>query len=251
MIRLLLVVLFTGCLIAGGILVAGCSDDGTVTTARSSYTVDNPIEDYFPLDEGYQTLFQVSYSNGSSELVTYEVGEVVPFGSLVAHEWHYSSNSGTEATAYLVPTSRSLFFYENTRTSPEQILSLPLQTGETWPRYGESIYGDIDNTDTVWSDWGNYLDDKYGNDAGDNGAVSKSYPTQGGIDMTVVGTEAVDVGGSLTFSHAVRVTNSGSINRENHYWYVQGIGLVKYVIGASEGDPHSGEVVAELVEFNR
>lgn len=255
MTRKILAVALLGAFVAVGILVAGCSDNRTITKGTAGFDIDNAVEEYFPLDEGYQTTFQVSYADGSSDIVTYEVGEVVQFGSLIAHEWKYSTASGSEETGYLVPTTRSLFFYENQRMSPEQILSLPLEVGESWSRYGESIYGDeADDVDTIWSDWEDYLDDKYGGDpedGGTGGTLNKSFPTQGGNDMTVNGTEAIDVGSNLTFTHAIRITNSGSVNRENHYWYARGIGLVKFVIGANEGDAESGQVVGEMIEYDQ
>ena len=66
--------------------------------------------------------------------------------------------------------------------------------------------------------------------------------------MTVAGSEGLRLGDGTYYSGAVKVYNlSSTVGKKNYYWFVANVGLVKYVIGATDSSYPDGDVVGELV----
>ena len=230
----------------------GCSTNSATTGSSSSADVSD-IAYYFPVAEGYKTVYEVEQAGGSVELVSFEVGKQVPFKLSTAYEWIITDESNNSDIGYLVIEDQDVYFYENVRATPEKILSLPLSPGASWTRFGSS---DNDTTSIVTT-YDGYYKDKLGGGGGqvDNNyggidqALQKSYPSVGGNDMTVEKIETVALKNGDVFAGAVRIRNSGTAGKSNFYWFAPGVGLTRYVIGASGDDLSSGEIVGELVDF--
>ena len=78
-----------------------------------------------------------------------------------------------------------------------------------------------------------------------------SYPTDGALELVVDAIETVELKSGTVYTNAVRISNAGSSGRMNYYWYVQGIGLVKYAINAQSPNDGSGQLVGELLSLSR
>jgi hypothetical protein len=67
--------------------------------------------------------------------------------------------------------------------------------------------------------------------------------------MTVeeAGTLYLTNGDYYTAAYRVSTETGGVLT--NYYWFVPGVGLVKYVIGATEDNPANGNIVGELMEY--
>jgi len=232
--------------------LAGCSDDSTSAVAPDSGGEDYAVAYYFPVSEGYTTTYQVSYSDGSSETVTYEIGEEVSFGILPAREWAITDGSGNIDVGFCVLEDSAVYYFENTRSLGEKILALPLSPGASWDRYSSSTGDDSTSSSTYYDvTW----PDKFGGQDGgqeptgdddEQPFVQKSYPTSGSNEVVVEAIENVQVNGQV-IGGAARVKTSGSVGKANYYWYAPGIGLVKYVLGADIGEYDQGAEVGELL----
>ncbi len=79
--------------------------------------------------------------------------------------------------------------------------------------------------------------------------LSKNLPIIGEVTMTVEEATALQLEEiDNSYSSAVRISVPSSSTKTNYYWFVQGVGLVKYVIGATDSYTN-GEIVAELVNY--
>ena len=235
--------------------LVGCSDDTTATLAPDSDNGTGSVTYYFPASDGYTTTYSVSSSTGSSGSVTFEVGDEVPFGTLQARQWSITDESGDRDMAYFVVADSAVYFYESTRASAERILALPLNPGASWDRFAAPDGVDSTSTETYWE---GFWQDKLGGGSGDTNPtgdedrtqlyLNKSFPTAGSSEIVVEAIETISVGGQ-SFSGAVRLKKAGSVGKVNYYWFAPGIGLVKYIIGADEGDFTEGETVGQLIHY--
>ncbi|UCD63354.1 MAG: hypothetical protein JSW34_11480 [Candidatus Zixiibacteriota bacterium] len=222
----------------------GCSD-GTVSTVVSQDELASGgyANVYLPTAEGYTSVFNVVYSGGTEEMVTVRVGRSVQLGAVNAIEW-IGTNQGVADTGYIAVTSDCVYFYETSASSPEKIIEMPMTTGQSWERFADSDIGDGDITDIIT---GNDKDD---DTTATDDPSAKVFPSDGGNIMTVAGREQLELSSGLTFSDVVKVYNEGSVpNRTNYYWFVANVGLVKYVIGASDNGGSTGEIVGELLDY--
>ena len=51
------------------------------------------------------------------------------------------------------------------------------------------------------------------------------------------------------YTAAYRISTETAGVLTNYYWFVPGVGLVKYVTGATDDNPANGDVVGELMEY--
>jgi hypothetical protein len=223
----------------------GCSEnDSTRITNITGTGESEQFLSYFPLEEGHTSLYEVTYSNGSTEEVTFKVGKEVPFGSITAVEWFISSSTGSRDTNYIVTTDSSVYLYTDYQSMPEKRLYYPLVPGSSWSRFvsNDEVISDVlDDEDKIEGD----------DDGGTNGDVlSATYPTTGNGDMLVDNSETVQLNSGLFYCGSVKITNNTTTDLKNYYWYAPGIGLVKYIIGTTDVNYPSGQVVGELVSFN-
>ncbi|MEE8578172.1 MAG: hypothetical protein V3T31_13040 [candidate division Zixibacteria bacterium] len=222
----------------------GCSDD-TITTVISAddYVNDQAESYYLPLAEGFTTVYSVTSSDGTDKIIRLEVGKQVQLGSMSAVEW-ISDDGITYDTGYVRITLDAVFFYDGANSDAEKILELPLITGGTWERFSDDYDNADDFTDIITifdpNDTTSILE----------GTLAKTFPSTGGNTMVVVGQEQLQLGDGSTFSSAVKVYNESSVpGKKNYYWYVEHIGLVKYVLGTTDGSFPRGDVVGELIDY--
>ncbi len=216
----------------------GCSDGTIVTYVDSPGATGQaePVELYFPLDEGYTTIYNVTYSIGNSEQVTFTAGRTVSFQGINAVEW-IGRGANSIDTGYFYPTGNALYYYDATNAQPEKLLQLTLNNGTSWATNNINSNGFTDIiTGTLPDTTGNpYIN-------------AKDFPTISAVSFTVESTEALELNTGTYFSQTVRLsTPNGS--RMNYYWYAQGIGLVSYVIGASTTSYPNGDIVGEIVNY--
>jgi len=222
----------------------GCSDN-TVKTVISAEDLASGTEDpyFLPLDRGFSVVYEITHSDGYSEMVTLEVGRMVPLGAIMVYEWFWDDGN-TRDTGFIAAGVNATYFYEDATSAAEKILQIPLVAGDSWERFSEEYSGD---------DWVDILTDH--NDGADDSetqddAISKVFPSEGGNIMTVVGPEEVQLSNGSYFTNAVKLSNpSTSPGKVNYYWYVGNIGLIKYVLGTTEGSYPRGEVVGELIDY--
>jgi hypothetical protein len=226
------------------------------STDSETYVGSPPIPDvydatyYFPLNQGYTTTYEIRSANGSRDFATFEVGKEVPFLGTIAHEW-FSISDATVDIGYFVVTSTELFYYKDVNSTPEKILQIPLNPGRSWYRYyGDQEIDDNGNddfTDIITDDRNKYEDED--TTVTDSGFQKLSFPTTGYWEMTVEQVERLELSNSDFYSDAVRISNGGNAGKTNYYWYVPGVGLVRYVISASPDSYPNGDIVGELVHY--
>ncbi|MCK4460207.1 MAG: hypothetical protein KAW46_00295 [candidate division Zixibacteria bacterium] len=231
-----------------GILWLACSKNSPVINGSPSATITSGIGMYFPLNEGYSTTYSVNYSNGNHETVRYEAGREIPFGSATATEWHSFTTLGDVSTSYFKINAISIDHYAGLSESPRRILELPLELGHTWAvevNSGDDYYGYYDSLST------NNDDDKDADDIiiTDNDGPLFSYPALGSIYLTVEGFEGLTLDNGTYYSSALKISSTDRSGSTSYYWYVAGVGLVKYVTDATGSDFPEGQVVGELVTY--
>ena len=239
-----------GAIAVFGIFLVGCSDNSGTT---SSGTTGGDVTYYFPVTEGYTTVYEVSSAEGGSKTVSFEVGRQVPFGMSTAYEWYVTTNGNTE-TSYLLVDDSSVVFHENSRLPGEVILSLPLKPGSSWNRFTQTRQ-DTTSTETYYDNfWKNKLGGgepgTYDGGINDGKSYQKLFPTEGSNQMTVDAVEGVSLSSGTMYSGSIRLRNTGPDGKSNYYWFAPGIGLVKYVIGAGD-DYTTGESVGTLVSYGQ
>ncbi|MBN1213713.1 MAG: hypothetical protein JXA92_14160 [candidate division Zixibacteria bacterium] len=223
----------------------GCSENDTILiTSMNGNDAADEFVSYFPLEEGHTSYYEVTYSNGSTEELTFRIGSEVPFGSITAIQWFIQSSTGSRDTNYIVATDSSIYLYTDYQAVPEKILYYPLQPGVSWNRFvsTDEVIADVGDDDKAESD-----DDDTDTDGG---VLSADYPTTGIGDMLVENSETVLLNSGLYYSGSVKITNSSSEDLKNYYWYAPGIGLVKYIIGTTDNTYPAGQAVGELVSYN-
>ncbi len=244
----------SGLLISTAVILSlawiGCSDD-TITTVSPPGSNDgtstaSDVVYYFPLNEDYQTIYDVVNSDGTKESETYTVGKEVPRGSATAIEWlSYTSSNGKD-TGYFQATATALYYFEDLGATAEKIIELPLVVGESWPRYEDgSLLSDYeDGIDIIFDN-----DFKFPDSSDFIDGTQKNYPTTGLSIMTVTAIEKLLLDNGAYYSGAVKITNANTTGTYNIYWFAPGVGLVKYIIGASAMDATTGGKVGELRSY--
>lgn len=243
------------------LIFVGCSEDGIIVTnaADGEGQTLSEIQRMFPAQVGYQVIFEVTQSNGSSEIVTYTVGEEIIFGYSTAHEMHVRSSSGERYTNYFVFTDSALFFYENWSDEPEKVLSIPFSSGSTWNKSdgvttlatGDTTDTDNGSNDNQTNDYKGGEDDPVDPKPGDNGgggAANKNFPGNNAGNFTIEGTETLALSNGDVFSGTIRVRADGDAVT-NYYWFAPGVGLVRWVLDADQNDMFDGTEVGELIQY--
>ena len=222
------------------LLSQGCSNHFVQAVGPTTYSI-NEAASFFPLEEGYQTTYQINSIYGASERFSYVVGKDVSFLSETATLWIANSN-GRKDTSFLVQNGSSLMFYEGNNSKPEIILDFPLTLGKTWSRFdtpGSQII------DTTSAGGGTINKDST---LGDNGVnLASNFPTEGQALMTVDKIESVELSDGSYYSGVARVSNDAGGNTRNYYWYASGVGLIKYILGGTNPKDPTGGIQAELI----
>lgn len=243
----------TALLTAMAVLVVGifwlaCSKNSPAVNGSPSATTASGIGMYFPLNEGYSTTYSVNYSNGNHETVRYKAGREVPFGSATATEWHSFTALGGVSTSYFKITDSAIDHYAGISEPAQRILELPLEPGHTWAvevSSGDDYNYYYDSLDT------NDDDDKDAADTiiDDNDGPLFSYPALGSIYLTVERFEALTLDNGTHYSSALKISSTDRSGSTSYYWYVAGVGLVKYVTDATGSAFPEGRVVGELETY--
>ncbi len=216
----------------------GCTDDTIVTYVDNPNIAEQvePVEAYFPLSEGYTIIYNVTYVSGGTEQITFRAGKTVSFQGISAVEWIGSSANSLDK-GYFYASGNALYYYSSISAAPEKILQLPLSNGISWAT------NDINSNDYTDIITGVQTDTINGSDVN-----AKTFPTTTALNFTVEATESLELDNGNIYSQAVRLsTPNGS--RMNYYWYVQGIGLVRYVIGATASSYPNGDIVGEISNY--
>lgn len=222
----------------------GCSENESSIISSANDPVVNNTVNYFPLSEGHKIIYEVTYSNGTIEEVTFTVGAEVPFGVTTATQWFIESNDGSKDTNFIVTSDSSVYLYTDPQAIPEKLLSYPLLPGATWNRYvtNEEVLDDVlDDNDNPEVD-----EDDNGTE---NGILLPAYPTTGSGDMVVENAETIALSSGGAYSGSVRIRNNSSTEVKNYYWYTPGIGLTKYIIGTTDQTYPNGQIVGEMVYY--
>lgn len=227
-------------------LWGGCSKDNTANLGSRSSTWASGASMYFPLNEGYSTTYTVKHANGNHETVRYEAGRGVDLGGSPAVEWHSFTSSGAVTTSYFKATENAIDHYSGLTDSPRRVLELPLEFGHTWTAQVSNGDGNTYDSLVTNTDPG----DKGAADTTDNnGGPLFSYPALGSVYLTVEGFEDLQMSNGTYYSSALKVSSANQYGNESYFWYVAGVGLVKYVIDATGNDNPEGSVVGELVQY--
>lgn len=219
-------------------LFAGCSNTDVTTTPITGPT-PSTVASWFPLTPGYSATFEIRDADGATHLVTFKVGSSVPFGSKTAYQWFVLENGSVQDTDYVAPTSDAIFIYESPSSLPEQVLRVPVITGSSWYRYNEYV------RDTI-----SIITGGEDPDTTDYSYQMKIFPSAGSNEMRVARVDQLTLDNGSHYSGAAEITNSNPGGTTNHYWFAPGLGLVKYVIGATEFRPN-GQASGEMVSFTK
>jgi len=201
---------------------------------------------YFPLNEGYSTTYEIRSSTDGIETATFKVGKEVSYLGTSAIEWFSYGDKGIDTT-YFEVTDSALYYYSSSHYPREKILELPMEQGHSWSRYSQE-----QTDDDAYDDFTDIITENKYEEADDDttiNALGKIFPTIGSLDMTVEQIEQLELSSGSFYSNAVRISNSGTAGKKNYYWFVPGIGLVKYVIGATSESYPEGDIEGELITY--
>ncbi len=224
----------------------GCSNETTSTLDSTGLASTGQLNSYFPSNQGRVSTFQVRQADGTTELITMTAEARTSLANRPATMWLVKHGNNAPDTSYSVVTDSAVFFYENAGATPEKVLELPLQPGNTWDRYA---YIDI-NTGIDSGNGGNGPDTLQGTDGGMRGINAKSFPTEGANTLRIDQSETVTLSNGEVYASAIRVSNTNTNGLTNYYWYVPGLGLTKYTLGAGNSTS-SAQTVGELVNYYR
>lgn len=230
----------------------GCSDSEEFVTkydptnTGDGGAISSEVTYYFPLYEGYKTVYRVI--EGDTEYPeSFTVGRVVYKTTGTYLPWiSYSPGRGADTGYFQVNTSE-LFYFERIGVAAERILALPLTIGATWDRTTSLSTGGDDVIIIDEQDAGDPIVDTvdYG------GYIAKNFPSTGEGTMEVVATESVTLTTGESFSGSVKIVNRNTDGTYNQYWYAPGIGLVKYILGSPSTISLSGTKSAEITSYDR
>ena len=220
----------------------GCSGHFVTASDPVSFS-NNDVVQYFPLDESYQSTFELTEVNQASEFIVFKIGKKIPFLEDSAVQW-ISIVGNSVDTGFIVVSSNSLTIYESSNSGGGKILDIPLTVGKSWSRFSSISAGTEDDFTII------ITDNKLTNDSGvtgDSGVATKTFPTDGSAVMTVDKYESILLSNGDYYSNTVRISNDGSGSTRNYYWFAPGVGLVKYVIGSLDENEPKGNIEAELI----
>ncbi len=220
----------------------GCSGHFVTASDPVSFS-NNEVVEYFPLDESYQSTFELTQINRASEFIVFKVGKKIPFLEDSAVQWISIIGSSVD-TGFIVVSSSSLIIYESSSSGGEKVLDIPLTVGKSWSRFSSISAGTEDDFTIIITD--NKLTNDSGNTS-DSGVTNKTFPTDGSAVMTVDKYESIQLSNGDYYSNTVRISNDGSGGTRNYYWFAPGVGLVKYVIGSLDANEPKGNIEAELI----
>jgi len=229
--------------LAIAIVVFGCTRHSSTSSFSTVPTGGNALSPYFPAALGWTSVFNVSTSGSTSTLTFYVGGEISVHGQ-DAYRWVIIPSLSSPDTNFVVVDQTSLLVYQDSLTSPEHLLQLPLTAGSSWLRFPEQA--------DVYLDTGSVLTDitggKLDTTTGPGPEVRRLLPVDGGNELTVAAIEELTTASDQHFSGAVKISNVDRDGRTNTYWFVAGVGLVKYVIGATTLNPN-GVTVGEIIDY--
>ena len=230
------------------VLWVGCSNSSVANLGTGQASSSAAIEAFFPMTEGYCTTFQLEYAQGYSEIVRFEAGDLVKVQGRDAVEWFNYGNGASLDTTFYRAEGNALYKYENSWADPEKVLELPFTAGRAWEVLtAVEEYDDTDTTDGG-GDTNRQQEDL---DGADTTSTPLAGPQMFSLSqyMVVDGLGELEMSDGTYYSRAVRIRTDSRAGTSNYYWFVAGIGLVKYVVGADFGDPSGGTVTGELVEY--
>ncbi|MBD3403062.1 hypothetical protein GF420_09205 [candidate division GN15 bacterium] len=254
---------------------AGCSDDSSSLVQSSGDFDPAPVTEYFPLAPDYASMISVDHNDGGSETIFFEVGEKQTLYEYDAYPLYVWDNDNKRSTSYIVVTDSALFYLATGNATPQKLLSLPLTPGRSWDRtdiaelnryVSDNDQAADDDLATGDEDDGSTFDDNLGlggeddepaddDDGADNDYIAtdlpsrSSFPNPNGTSMQVQTVERITLSDGTVYAGAVRVANQGSGGKVNYYWFVPGVGLARYVLGASQYSVYDGDVVGEVVGY--
>ncbi len=233
------------------VFLIGCTDESGTNLSTSS-ALTGSVTDYFPMDAGYSTTYEVTRSDGLIEQVTFIIGDPVTINGTPAVEWRVYNN-GNVTTSYLQATNDAIYYWDTDRSTRETILRLPLTLGSSWSRFATTETtrgtGGGPYTDIITDPWNKY--DLDTTTVINNGTLGKNFPTLGSEIMTVQGIENLNLETSGGFTDAIHITTTSSMGRTNHYWFAESVGLVKYIIGATDASYPNGEKTGRIVQYGK
>lgn len=231
----------TGLIIAA-LISQGCSNNFVQAVGPTFSTADEFLN-YFPLDAGYNSTYEVRTSSGTSEIIAYTVGEDVSFQGAAATPW-IKNGYDRKDTSYFVLSGSSLVFYDSKTSSPEVILEFPLSVGNSWSRF------DIPETEISDSAGDDGISNKDTTKFDDGSSLSATFFSDGQPLMTVDKLESVELSNGRYYSGVYRVSNDAGGGARNYYWYAPGVGMIKFVLGSTASDDPTGGVQAELIYYS-
>jgi hypothetical protein len=227
-------------------IIIGCSSNHEFVTPSGggNATISN---NYFPVTEGLTTVFEVKEGTKAPYTYTLVVDDSVLLGSQIAHKWIGVTSWGSTDTSFIVRNQNSVLIYESVRSIPEQILRTPLVVGSTWNRYQQTDDATItDTTDIVVPITGDQADSAITDDVTNDIAYPKVIPTEGLNVYSIVAFEDLALSSKEHYSNTCKISNENADGTKNYYWFAPGIGLTKYIIGATNSNP-DGLIQGELV----
>jgi hypothetical protein len=226
------------------IVVFGCTQQSTNDPSLSMAGAAGAMAAYFPSAQGWTSVFDVSSSGSSAELTFYVGGQTVVQGQ-TAYRWVIIPSQGTPDTNYVVVGPTSVLVYQDTlsTTSAEHLLQAPLTAGSSWYRYPELVDATQDTLSILTDINGGKMDTTV-----PGPGVRKLLPVDGGNELTVEAVEELSTMYNRHFSGVVKISNTDRNGSINSYWFAPGVGLVKYVIGATTQNP-DGVTVGEIADY--
>ncbi len=226
------------------IFIIGCSDTvEIVTTPTTNNNLAYEALEWFPLDEGYTTVYKLTSNDGSDRIITYTVGKEIVINDMTVVEWLSNDNVLGADTGYFQYTNTAIYYRESKSSSLEKIIELPIIAGNSWNR------NESDDANLRTENFDDQLD---GEQEKDSLIITplKNLPIVGEFLMTVEEAEVLQLNETgHYYSQAYRIAVQSSATEKNYYWFVEGVGLVKYVLGATELSYPNGNVVGELIQY--
>jgi hypothetical protein len=246
-------ILAAGCVLAAAVaLLAGCTQRSTDGIYQSDTSgLGSGSSAYFPTAAGKVSTFAVTYDGGAQSSLTLEIGNASQYGSINSIEWLAIRPDNSIDTDYVVVGTSGVTLYETMQSQPETFLKFPLQPGQTWDRFAASN-STITTSDTAtiaagFDDGSGIVTKGGGGNGGGGGGTGKVVPGTSGNVSRVNAIEEIVLSNGSHFSATVKVEVDDQSGLQNYYWFAPGIGLVKYVVGATAQRPNGtqrGELIS-------
>jgi hypothetical protein len=233
-------------------ILAGCSnvDEIILPNTNTDQAASNGA--YFPTTAGMTSTLLVTNDGGGQSYLTLQVGSPASIRSLAATQWFAIRPDNSVDTDFVVVSPGGVTLYENPQSVAETILKFPLAQGSSWSRFADSNDPTIGGSDTTTIATGNgggivTKGGDTGGDGGGGGGFGKVLPNCGGTISKVSSIEDVELTGGRHFSSSVKVEVDDPQGFQNFYWFAPGVGLVKFILGATPQRPNGiqkGEVIS-------